>query len=168
MYVTPETPFIYLLALMYNWHEQWVDAVLSMDNPPQAISTSYADHEQTGTWLISFRISLNSRTINLSQSQFRTRSASAIVSRSLVSGGPGSATMSEALTLRCSTWLWSIGARGVSVLFASGDGGVGDWGLENRTQHLCFSNDGRNATKFLPGKYPAPLLTSDPDTKYNF
>jgi len=49
-----------------------------------------------------------------------------------------------------------IGARGISVLFAAGDGGVGDWGLENRTQHLCFSNDGRNVTKFLPGKYTTP------------
>ena len=55
MYVTPKASFIYLLTLMYDWHEQWVDAVLSMENPPQAISTSYADHEQTGTYLISFQ-----------------------------------------------------------------------------------------------------------------
>ena len=170
MYVTPETSFIYPSTLMYDWHEQWVDAVLSMENPPQAISTSYADHEQTGTWLISFQTFLNSRPINFPQSQFRTRSASAIVSRSLVSGGPGSSAVNETLifSLRCSIWWWLIGARGVSVLFAAGDGGVGDWGLENRTQHLCFSNDGRNVTKFLPGKHAASLLTPGPDTRYNF
>jgi len=53
MYATPKTPFVYLLTSMYNWHEQWVDAVLGMENPPQAISTSYANHEQTGKWMIS-------------------------------------------------------------------------------------------------------------------
>lgn len=36
---------------MGDLRDQWVDAVLSMKNPPQAISTSYADHEQTGTYL---------------------------------------------------------------------------------------------------------------------
>jgi hypothetical protein len=51
-----------------------------------------------------------------------------------------------------------IGARGVSLLFAAGNGGVGDWGLENRTEHLCFSNDGRNVTKFLPCKHRLPFL----------
>lgn len=49
-------------------------------------------------------------------------------------------------------YLVATGARGVSLLFAAGNGGVGDWGLENRTENLCFSNDGRNVTKFLPGK----------------
>lgn len=36
-----------------------------------------------------------------------------------------------------------LGARGVSVMFASGDEGVGADGC-------CFTNDGRNASTFLP------------------
>jgi len=36
-----------------------------------------------------------------------------------------------------------LGARGVSLLFASGDNGVGSNGE-------CVSNDGRNASMFLP------------------
>jgi tripeptidyl-peptidase-1 len=36
-----------------------------------------------------------------------------------------------------------LGARGISVLFASGDNGVG-------TDADCFTNDGKNTTTFLP------------------
>jgi len=52
------------------------------------------------------------------------------------------------------------GARGVSVLFASGDAGVGDGNPDPNTQG-CFSNDGKNATKFLPF-FPAscPYVTA--------
>ena len=46
-----------------------------------------------------------------------------------------------------------IGARGVTLTFSSGDGGVGDGDPDPATQQ-CFSNDGRNVTKFLPG-FPA-------------
>ena len=67
----------------------------------------------------------------------------------------------------CSIWLSLIGARGVSLLFAAGDGGVGDWGLENRTENLCFSNDGRNVTKFLPGKNRPPFLLLLPILMYH-
>lgn len=47
-----------------------------------------------------------------------------------------------------------LGARGVSVLFASGDSGVGGSGE-------CFTNDGRNASTFLPN-FPSscPYVTS--------
>ncbi|KAG0702394.1 peptidase S8/S53 domain-containing protein [Suillus ampliporus] len=53
-----------------------------------------------------------------------------------------------------------LGARGVSVMFSSGDGGVGD-GDANPATQLCYSNDGRNVTKFLPA-FPAscPYVTS--------
>ena len=41
------------------------------------------------------------------------------------------------------------GARGVSLLFSSGDGGVGDGNPDPLTQE-CFTNDGKNTTEFLP------------------
>lgn len=46
-----------------------------------------------------------------------------------------------------------LGARGVSVMFGSGDGGVGD-GDPNPATQQCFSNDGRNVTMFIP-EFPA-------------
>jgi tripeptidyl-peptidase-1 len=47
-----------------------------------------------------------------------------------------------------------LGARGVSLLFASGDNGVGP-------NNTCISNDGKNTTKFLPS-FPAgcPYVTT--------
>ena len=48
----------------------------------------------------------------------------------------------------------ALGARGVSVIFSSGDDGVGADGL-------CFSNDGKNTSMFLPA-FPAgcPFVTA--------
>lgn len=40
-----------------------------------------------------------------------------------------------------------LGARGVSLLFSSGDGGAGD--IAGNTASECISNDGKNTTKFL-------------------
>lgn len=50
--------------------------------------------------------------------------------------------------------LAQLGARGTSVLFASGDSGVG-------TEGNCYTNDGRNASTFLPN-FPSscPYVTS--------
>ncbi|KAF2814722.1 tripeptidyl-peptidase 1 precursor [Mytilinidion resinicola] len=47
-----------------------------------------------------------------------------------------------------------IGARGTSLLFSSGDGGVGDPGT-------CLTNDGKNTTQFVPA-FPAgcPFVTA--------
>jgi hypothetical protein len=47
-----------------------------------------------------------------------------------------------------------LGARGVTVLFASGDNGIGQDGY-------CYSNDGKNTSTFLPN-YPStcPYITS--------
>ncbi len=52
-----------------------------------------------------------------------------------------------------------LGARGVSVLFGSGDGGVG--GIAGNDASECISNDGKNTTKFLP-QFPTgcPYVTS--------
>jgi tripeptidyl-peptidase-1 len=55
----------------------------------------------------------------------------------------------------------TLGARGVSLLFSSGDGGVGV-GNDNPNAHKkCQSNDGHNVTKFLPS-FPAscPYVTA--------
>ena len=41
------------------------------------------------------------------------------------------------------------GARGISLMFSSGDFGVGDGDPDPATQQ-CFSNDGRNVTEFIP------------------
>lgn len=45
--------------------------------------------------------------------------------------------------------LCCIGARGVSLTFSSGDGGVGDGDSDPATTE-CISNDGQNRTEFLP------------------
>jgi hypothetical protein len=47
----------------------------------------------------------------------------------------------------------SLGARGTSVLFSSGDGGVGDGNPDFITQ-TCITNDGKNRTRFIP-TFPA-------------
>ncbi|KLO19908.1 tripeptidyl peptidase A [Schizopora paradoxa] len=53
-----------------------------------------------------------------------------------------------------------LGARGTTLMFSSGDGGVGDGDPDPATQQ-CFTNDGRNATQFLAG-FPAscPFVTA--------
>ncbi|KAH8977865.1 subtilisin-like protein [Lactarius hatsudake] len=53
-----------------------------------------------------------------------------------------------------------LGARGVSLLFSSGDGGVGD-GDPNPATQTCFTNDGKNQTKFIPLFPPScPFVTA--------
>ena len=47
----------------------------------------------------------------------------------------------------------SQGVRGVSLIFSSGDDGVGD-GDPNPATQRCFTNDGRNATRFMPNFPP--------------
>ncbi|KAH9899475.1 tripeptidyl peptidase A [Cubamyces lactineus] len=53
-----------------------------------------------------------------------------------------------------------LGARGVSLMFSSGDGGVGD-GEEDPALQECFTNDGRNVTRFVPLFPPTcPFVTA--------
>ncbi|KZV63258.1 tripeptidyl peptidase A [Peniophora sp. CONT] len=54
-----------------------------------------------------------------------------------------------------------LGARGVSLLFGSGDGGVGDGDSNPATSTDCVTNDGTNTPTFLP-LFPAscPFITS--------
>ncbi|KAJ7246547.1 tripeptidyl peptidase A [Mycena haematopus] len=53
-----------------------------------------------------------------------------------------------------------LGSRGVSVLFASGDGGVGD-GNPNPATEQCYTNDNKRTARFLPA-FPAscPYVTA--------
>ncbi|KAG6841850.1 hypothetical protein C0991_006257 [Blastosporella zonata] len=50
-----------------------------------------------------------------------------------------------------------LGARGVSLTFSSGDYGVGD-GISNPATQTCFTNDGKNATRFQP-LFPASVTS---------
>ena len=126
---------------------QWLDFVLKQKRIPQSISTSYADHEQTGK-SPSFYPDL----LLLKLYKFVVPEAYARrVCRSF-------AQLGEVCPMRF--WrilIHHIGARGVSVLFASGDGGVGDGNSDPQTQQ-CFSNDGKNTYKFLP-MFPPRLLS---------
>ncbi|EGX94291.1 tripeptidyl peptidase [Cordyceps militaris CM01] len=69
-------------------------------------------------------------------------------------------TVPEAYARRVCAAFAQLGARGVSVLVASGDEGVGKDGL-------CVTNDGRNATRFMPA-FPAscPYVTAVGATRH--
>ncbi|KAG2138054.1 peptidase S8/S53 domain-containing protein [Suillus bovinus] len=107
----------------------WLDYLLSQDDIPQTISTSYGDDEQTVPYNYAIRVCAG---------------------------------------------MASLGARGVSLLFSSGDDGVGDGNPDPASQQ-CKSNDGRNVTTFLP-IFPAscPYVTAVggtvniPETAVNF
>ncbi|KAH9921162.1 tripeptidyl peptidase A [Fomitopsis serialis] len=94
---------------------QWLGYVLSAEDLPQSISTSYGDDEQTVPYSYATRV--------------------------------------------CAEFA-QLGARGVSIMFSSGDGGVGDGDPDPATQE-CYSNDGRNVTMFIP-EFPAscPYVTA--------
>lgn len=66
--------------------------------------------------------------------------------------------MPEAYVRQVCQMFGQLGARGVSVLFSSGDSGVGS---------ACLSNDGKNTTEFQP-QFPAacPTVTSVGGTRY--
>ncbi|KAI0758086.1 tripeptidyl peptidase A [Fomes fomentarius] len=111
-------PFIPDIGTSVNTNEpysDWLDFILNQTNPPQAISTSYADDEQT---------------------------------------------VPVSFAKRVCAGFAQLGARGVSLLFSSGDGGVGDGNPDPATQE-CFTNDGRNATRFVPLFPPScPFVTA--------
>ncbi|KDQ64444.1 hypothetical protein JAAARDRAFT_28073 [Jaapia argillacea MUCL 33604] len=96
-------------------YAEWIDYVLNQTNPPQTISTSYGDDEQT---------------------------------------------VPQSYAVRVCNDLAQLGARGVSLLFSSGDFGVGD-GNPNPANQTCLTNDGRNLTRFIPD-FPAscPFVTT--------
>ncbi|KAI0737695.1 tripeptidyl peptidase A [Daedaleopsis nitida] len=96
-------------------YSEWLDFVLAQRNPPQTISTSYADDEQT---------------------------------------------VPASFAKRVCAGFAQLGARGVSLMFSSGDGGVGD-GEEDPALQECFTNDDRNVTRFVPLFPPScPFVTA--------
>ncbi|KAI3616687.1 tripeptidyl peptidase [Moniliophthora roreri] len=74
--------------------------------------------------------------------------------------GEAEQTVPESYARRACATFAQLGARGVSLFFSSGDGGVGD-GNEDPATQQCITNDGRNITKFMPG-FPAscPYVTA--------
>ncbi|KAL4076338.1 peptidase S8/S53 domain-containing protein [Scleroderma yunnanense] len=74
--------------------------------------------------------------------------------------GDDEQTVPESYANRVCSGFAALGARGVSLMFSSGDSGVGD-GDPNSTTQTCFSNDGKNTTIFLP-TFPAscPYVTT--------
>ena len=123
---------------------QWLDYVLSQPNPPQSISTSYGDHEQTGQYIYLFYAALFT-THMTSPRELCSPCMCRICSTWCVAF----ASLFSLLTVHAMT----LGVRGVSLLFSSGDGGVGDANPDPATQQ-CQTNDGRNVTRFIPS-FPA-------------
>jgi tripeptidyl-peptidase-1 len=80
--------------------------------------------------------------------------------------GEAEQTVPEAYARRVCASLAQLGARGVSLLFASGDGGVGD-GVSDPNTQQCHTNDGTNRTRFMP-LFPAgcPYVTGVGGTTY--
>ncbi|KXN92350.1 Tripeptidyl-peptidase sed2 [Leucoagaricus sp. SymC.cos] len=74
--------------------------------------------------------------------------------------GDDEQTVPEDFARRACAGFAQLGARGVSLMFSSGDDGVGDNNPDPATQQ-CFTNDGRNVTRFIPG-FPAscPFVTA--------
>ncbi|KAF7335278.1 Tripeptidyl peptidase A [Mycena sanguinolenta] len=74
--------------------------------------------------------------------------------------GDDEQTVPESFAIRACAEFAALGARGVSLVFSSGDGGVGD-GDSNPTTQKCITNDGKNRTQFIP-EFPAscPFVTA--------
>ncbi|KAJ6460107.1 tripeptidyl peptidase A [Mycena vitilis] len=74
--------------------------------------------------------------------------------------GDDEQTVPESFAKRACAGFAQLGARGVSLMFSSGDGGVGDGDPDPATQE-CLTNDGLNRTQFMPG-FPAscPFVTA--------
>ncbi|THV08229.1 tripeptidyl peptidase A [Dendrothele bispora CBS 962.96] len=74
--------------------------------------------------------------------------------------GESEQTVPEDYARRACAGFMQLGARGVSLTFSSGDGGVGD-GDDDPETTTCITNDGRNITRFMP-LFPSscPYVTS--------
>ncbi|KAF8802988.1 subtilisin-like protein [Phlegmacium glaucopus] len=74
--------------------------------------------------------------------------------------GDDEQTVPKSFAIRACAGFAQLGARGVSLMFSSGDSGVGD-GDPNPATQQCFTNDGRNVTEFIPA-FPTscPFITS--------
>ncbi|KAJ6515249.1 subtilisin-like protein [Mycena sanguinolenta] len=74
--------------------------------------------------------------------------------------GDDKQTVPESFAVRACAEFALLGARGVSLMFSSGDGGVGDGDSDPTTQE-CITDDGKNKTQFIPA-FPAscPFVTA--------
>lgn len=61
--------------------------------------------------------------------------------------GDDEQTVPKDYAIRVCNSFAQLGARGISLLFSSGDGGAGD--IAGNDAEACISNDGKNTTKFL-------------------
>lgn len=66
--------------------------------------------------------------------------------------GDDEQTVPRSYAIRVCNGMAALGARGVSVIFSSGDGGVGDGVVypDKFLGHQCYSNDGLKTPMFLP------------------
>ena len=135
------------LTLPYRPYADWLDFVLAQPELPLAISTSYGDDEQTGMYPLGLSVTTvsNWTTVPLS---FAQRVCA------------GFAQLG-AVMFRLLFWVKFLkmrmpGARGISIMFSSGDSGVGD-GDSNPATQQCLSNNGSDATVFIP-EFPASCV----------
>ncbi|KAG5648771.1 hypothetical protein DXG03_000120 [Asterophora parasitica] len=71
--------------------------------------------------------------------------------------GDDEQTVPESYARRTCASFAQLGARGVSLLFSSGDWGVGDNNPDPAT-HECYTNDGKNKARFIP-LFPASVTS---------
>lgn len=73
--------------------------------------------------------------------------------------GDDEQTVPTAYARRVCDGFAQLGARGISILFGSGDGGVGN--IAGNDPTACVSNDGNNTFKFIPSFPPScPYVTT--------
>lgn len=129
-----------------DMYPQWLSYMLSIEDPPQTISTSYGDDEQTGNWC-------NTNPRNPILKLLLLHSVPYSYAKRVCEDFAQLGACCDVSPNRHYNATSLLGARGVSIIFASGDGGVGDGDPDPATQE-CYSNDGRNVTEFIPG-FPA-------------
>jgi tripeptidyl-peptidase-1 len=73
--------------------------------------------------------------------------------------GDDEQTVPKDYAVRVCNGFAQLGARGISIMFGSGDGGAGNFASNNAAE--CISNDGKNTTKFIPSFPPScPFVTT--------
>ncbi|KAN0115995.1 Peptidase S8/S53 domain containing protein [Russula decolorans] len=135
----PFTPDAHTTGNSNEPYDDWLQFMLALrdGDVPQTISTSYSDDEQTVPKDYATRVCKEFGLLGESYFIIQLSGANDLF-----------------VCLSCT------GSRGVSIIFSSGDAGVGDGDSDPATQQ-CFSNDGKNNTIFLP-QFPAscPFVTT--------
>ncbi|KAG6910769.1 hypothetical protein DXG01_007656 [Tephrocybe rancida] len=129
-----------LTNVMNRPYTDWLEYVLSHGKIPLSISTSYGDDEQT---------------VRDDETDKHVTVPKSYAQRVCASFAQLGAFFLQSHTHADLTII--TGARGTSLLFSSGDWGVGDNNPNPETQQ-CFTNDGRNVTRFIP-LFPASVTS---------